>query len=141
VSALAALAHSASGDLPAGARIAAWMNAYRGDVFAALYEVGDAPLFHSNRLVEIEEPSVGSPASTWARWSTRFGSPSLVVGDGAELYRETIVPARVIAAPLIAGAIGRLAVDYARRGAAVHPSGLQPLYVRRPDAEVARDRR
>jgi tRNA threonylcarbamoyladenosine biosynthesis protein TsaB len=140
IPALEALAHHGSRDLPAGARVAAWMDAYRRDVFAALYRVTDAPVFHPDRLVEIEAPSVDSPASTWARWSA-MGLPRVVVGDGAVLYRETIASAQILPSPLLAGAIGRLAVGYAKRGGAVHPSGIHPLYVRRPDVEVARDRR
>src|SRR5258707_9864144 len=54
VSALAALAQCASRDLPAGARVGAWMDAHRRDVFAALYRVAAAPLFDTDRLVEIE---------------------------------------------------------------------------------------
>ena len=141
VSALTALAHCGSRDLPPGARVAAWMDAYRRDVFAGLYEVTDAPLFDTDRLVEVEGPSVGSPATTWARWAKEFGVPQAVVGDGAVLYQETIAPARVVPAPLLAGAIGRLAIAYARRGAAGSPSAIHPLYVRRPDAEIARERR
>jgi tRNA threonylcarbamoyladenosine biosynthesis protein TsaB len=139
IPALEALAHHGSRDLPAGARVAAWMDAYRRDVFAALYRVTDAPIFHPDRLVEIDAPSVDSPASTWARWSG-MGLPGVVVGDGAVLYRETIASARILPSPLLAGAIGRLAVGYANRGGAVHPSGIHPLYVRRPDVEVTRER-
>ena len=43
VPALEAIAHAASRDLPAGALIAAWMDAHRDDVFSALYEVNGAP--------------------------------------------------------------------------------------------------
>jgi hypothetical protein len=45
--------------------------------------------------------------------------------------------ARVVEAPLLAGAIGRLA--RARRAEAVDPGTVRALYVRRPDAEIARD--
>src|SRR5258708_39322886 len=126
--------------MPAGARVAAWRDAHRRDVFAALDQVAAAPLFDTDRLVEIEGPSVGTPAATWARWSTEFGSPAVVIGDGAELYHEMIAPVRVLPSPLLAGAIGRLAVGDARRGTTVHPSGIHPLYVRRPDAETTRDK-
>jgi tRNA threonylcarbamoyladenosine biosynthesis protein TsaB len=139
VTALEALAHCGSGGLAVGARVAAWMNAYRGDVFTALYRVTDAPIFDPDRLVEIDAPSVDSPSATWARWSGAFGLPTVVIGDGAVLYRETITSARILPPPLLAGAIGRLAVTHARRGAAVHPAGIHPLYVRRPDAEIARE--
>ena len=49
VPALDALAHAGSADLREGALIAAWMDAHRGDVFAALYEVADARLFSRTR--------------------------------------------------------------------------------------------
>ena len=141
ISALMALAQFASRDLPAGARVAAWMDAYRRDVFAALYEVTDAPLFDVDRLLEVEGPSVGSPAATWARWADGFGVPQTVVGDGAVLYQEMLAPVRILPPPPLAGTIGLLAAGYARRGATVPPSSMHPLYVRRPDVEVTRDRR
>jgi tRNA threonylcarbamoyladenosine biosynthesis protein TsaB len=139
IPALEALAHCASADTPTGAHVAAWMDASRHDVFAALYRVTDAPLFDPDRLVEVDPTSVGGPAATWTRWSGEFGEPAVVIGDGAVRYGEVIVSARVQPPPLLAGAIGRLAVGYARRGAAVRPSGIHPLYVRRPDAEIARE--
>src|SRR5438477_3800391 len=56
VSALEALAQLASTSLPSGARVASWIDAQRGEVFSALYEVTGAPLFTPERLVEIESP-------------------------------------------------------------------------------------
>jgi len=140
VSALEALAHCASVGLSAGAQVAAWMDAYRRDVFAALYRVTDAPAFDPDRLVELDPPSVDSPSATWTRWSNEFDLPSVIIGDGAVLYEAMVTPARVMRPPLLAGAIGRLAVSYMRRGGAVHPSAVHPLYVRRPDAVVAREK-
>ncbi len=142
VPALDALAHAASRDLPAGTVVAAWMDAHRHDVFAALYEVNEAPPFSRARLTEIEGPTVGSPASTLARWRTLArGLPAVIVGDGAALYAAEIAQdspsSRVVAPPQLAGAIGLLAV--ARAGEALEPSAVRPLYVRRPDAEVLRD--
>jgi tRNA threonylcarbamoyladenosine biosynthesis protein TsaB len=140
VSALEALAHCASVGLSAGAHVAAWMDAYRRDVFAALYRVTDAPAFDPDRLVELDPPSVDSPSATWTRWSNEFDLPSVIIGDGAVLYEAMVTPARVMRPPLLAGAIGRLAVSYMWRGGAVHPSAVHPLYVRRPDAVVAREK-
>ena len=140
ISALEALAHCASLGLPPGAHVAAWMDAYRRDVFAALYRVRDAPPFDPERLVALDPPSVDSPAATWERWGSEFQAPAVVVGNGAVLYESIVTPSRVMAPPLLAGAIGRLAVGYSRRGAAVHPSAIHPLYVRRPDAEIAREK-
>ena len=139
---LDALAQAASRDLPEGAVIAAWMDAHRHDVFAALYRVDAAPASGLARLTEIEGATVGSPASTLARWrALGVGRPAVVGGDGAELYATDIAresPAsRVLPLPLLAGVIGRLAI--ARASEALDPSSVRPLYVRRPDVEIARD--
>ena len=139
VSALAALAHAGSGELPVGAQVGAWMDAHRREVFSALYRVADAPAFAKARLVEVDPPAVGDPASTIERWSA--GPPiDLFIGDGAVLYKEMIT-GRAVAAPLLAGAIGLIAVDRAQAGETVDPAGVQPLYVRRPDAEIERERK
>src|ERR1700681_1714887 len=50
VSALEALAHAASADLAPGALVAAWIDAHRHEVFAALYRVASAQRFTSERL-------------------------------------------------------------------------------------------
>jgi len=141
VSALEALAHRASAGLAPGAHVAAWMDAYRHDVFTALYRVTDASPFDPDRLVEMDPPRVDSPAATWSRWAEQFEVPDVIGGDGAVLYEAIVTPTRVVRPMPLAGAIGLLAVGYAQRGGAVHPSGIQPLYVRRPDAEIARDKR
>jgi len=59
------------------------------------------------------------------------------------MYRAGIegVGVGVAEPPLLAGIIGRLAAARARRGETVDPVGIQPLYVRRPDAEIDRDKR
>jgi tRNA threonylcarbamoyladenosine biosynthesis protein TsaB len=142
VTALDALAHAESRDLPAGMLIAAWMDARRGDVFAALYQVTGAPLYSRARLTELEGPTVGSPASTLARWrDLASGLPAVLVGDGAMLYAADIAresgATRVLPPPLLAGVIGRLAVS--RASESLDPGAIRPLYVRRPDPEIARD--
>jgi tRNA threonylcarbamoyladenosine biosynthesis protein TsaB len=139
VSALAALAHAGSGALPVGAHVGAWMDAYRRDVFSALYRVADAPVFARARLVEVDPAAVGDPASTIERW--RAGPPiDLCIGDGAVLYKE-LIGSRAVAAPLLAGTIGLMAVDRARVGETVDPAGVHPLYLRRPDVEIERERK
>ncbi len=139
---LEALAHAGSGDLPEGAVIAAWMDAHRHDVFAALYRVAIPSASGLALLTEIEGPRVGSPASTCERWrGLGEGSPTVFIGDGATLYAADIArdapDARVLPPPLLAGVIGRLA--RARASQAQDPSAVRPLYVRRSDAEIIRD--
>jgi tRNA threonylcarbamoyladenosine biosynthesis protein TsaB len=142
ISALEALGHAGSVSLGEGAWIAAWMDAYRHDVFTALYRVMTTRPFSRGRLTEIEGPSVGNPAAVLGRWRALTPAFSATfVGDGAVLYAPDIEresAANVVAPPPdLAGAIGLLAVD--RASEALEPSGVRPLYVRRPDAEVARD--
>jgi tRNA threonylcarbamoyladenosine biosynthesis protein TsaB len=166
VSALDALASIADDRLKADTTtesyVATWIDAWRGEVYAALYEHGR----------EIESPTVEHPAAILGRLSQphdnrlrsrselRRVSPEpeakaegaarrvLFVGDGAgtftELIRDTLGDRAVIAgpvAPLLAGAIARLATEVIRAGAYPSPDAIRPLYVRRTDAELARDAR
>jgi len=139
LSALAALAQAGSAELQAGAHVGAWMDAHRREVFTALYRVADAPLGALARLVEVDPAAVGTPASTIERWSA--GPPvDLFIGDGAVLYKE-IIKSRAVASPLLAGTIGLMAVDRARAGETMDPAGVYPVYVRRPDVEIERERK
>lgn len=141
VSALDALAHvarSAGGDMAVTDRIAAWMDAQRGEVFNALYSA------RGGRA--IEDASVASPEATLDRWGAGLSEGTTwFVGDGAERYRARIEArlgpaARVIApTPALAGAIAVIAADEWAAGGAIAPHAIRPLYVRRPDAELARD--
>ena len=142
VSALDALAHLAAAGAAPGTLVAAWMDAHRHEVFAALYRVHAGASFTAARLEELEGPTVGDPSATLARWASQFlASPSVFAGDGAALYAETIAraaPGARIAAPaLLAAAIARLAATGGSAG--IDPGAIRPLYVRRPDAEIARD--
>jgi tRNA threonylcarbamoyladenosine biosynthesis protein TsaB len=140
-----ASAHRDGAQGPAGDRaplVAAWMDAHRGEVFAALYEVGEAALFEPGRLIEIDGASVGRPDDVLRRWSEHVaGRDVTVIGDAVPLYLDLArsVASRTLEQPLLAAAIGRLAVARAHAGATTSPAGIQPLYVRRPDAEIARD--
>jgi len=140
VSALRALAEAAANGRPAGTRVGAWMDAHRLEVFSALYEIATSSENDVTVLREVEPPMAAAPADTLQRWTT-LGLPSAVCGDGAAMYANLFVAATVVVqAPPLAGLIGRLAGAAARDGGTVPPAGVQPLYVRRPDAEVARDR-
>ena len=122
--------------------VAAWMDAHRGEVFAALYAVGDAAPFEAGRLIEVDGASVGNPADVLRRWRDWLAGRELtLIGDAVPLYRDLARAAtsRTMEQPLLAGAIGRIAVGRARSGETTSAAGIQPLYVRRPDAEIARD--
>jgi tRNA threonylcarbamoyladenosine biosynthesis protein TsaB len=140
VTALDALAQLASRDLAPGAVVGVWMDAHRRDVFTALYRVGDAEMFSDARLVEVESPAVGDPVDTFERWRASGVVPQLIAGDGAARYLAAIsTTVKPIGA--LAGAIGAMAIHRARRGQTADPAGVQPVYIRRPDAEIARERR
>jgi len=146
VSALDALAHAAAAVRDRDAVIAAWMDAHRREVFFALYRVGNGAPFDPARLVTIDDAAVGDPASTIDRWTTPSASqPSVFIGDGAVLYaaviRERMPAASIVESPLLAGTIGRVAAIAVQRGAATPAAGIRPLYVRRPDAELAREKK
>jgi tRNA threonylcarbamoyladenosine biosynthesis protein TsaB len=143
VSALEARAQLASGTLEAGALVACWIDAQRGDVFSALYRVADAPLFSPERLVELEAPAVANPARTLAEWAAHRVDAATFTGDGAMRYERALPhhgDPRYLRPPmLIAGAIGCMATVSAARGLAALPDTVHALYVRRPDAELHRD--
>ena len=147
VSALEALALASAGGGSGGppTRIGVWMDAQRNEVFSALYalrgEGADAA------LETIEGPAVGDPAETAARWHGLMGGAWCpVAGDGALRYRQVLekaagAPVRVIEPPPLAATIALIAGRRAEAGEATLPHAIRPLYVRRPDAELARDRR
>jgi tRNA threonylcarbamoyladenosine biosynthesis protein TsaB len=143
VSALDALAEMAMLEVEDGAAIGVWIDAYRREVFTALYRVEASANAGGERLSTLEGPRVGDADSTLRRWTNAGTRPAIVIGGGAVLYAEAVVLAfpqvRIIHPPVLAGAVGRIAARYAAGGLRPHPAALQPLYVRRPDAEVARD--
>jgi len=130
VSGFDALARIAGSD----GRVATWVDAWRGEVFAALFEDGH----------EVEPPVVSRPE---VLLESLRGKPTLFLGDGAMTHGETIrrmlgEAARIAdaAAPPLAGAIALLAGTESLTGD--HPPhAIRPLYVRRTDAELARDAR
>jgi tRNA threonylcarbamoyladenosine biosynthesis protein TsaB len=144
ISALEALAHAVRPEAAARGTplVAAWMDAARREVFTALFAIGD-----EGSLTCVDEPAVASAEATLARWErTRGDRGVLFAGDGAVRYHATITAALGKATPIVAqvpalaAGIAALAEGAAARGLAGPPHALRPLYVRRPDAELARDR-
>jgi tRNA threonylcarbamoyladenosine biosynthesis protein TsaB len=129
-------APSTAGPLPPW--ISAWMDAQRGEVFAASYASADIDAAPAPVTV----PIVAKPEL--AIRSIPEGESALFIGDGALRYEAQIVaqphvghcilPAPAALAPYLAS----IGISRARLGAAGPPHALQPLYVRRSDAELAR---
>ena len=141
ISALDALAQLASRDRPEGALVGVWMDAHRHEVFSALYRIGGGAIFSDARLEAVEAAAVDAPAAVFGRWRSAGWLPLAMIGDGAVLYSPLVGGrSEVLPPPSIAGAIGAMAARRARQNQTVDPAAVQPLYIRRPDAEVARER-
>jgi tRNA threonylcarbamoyladenosine biosynthesis protein TsaB len=143
VSALDALAAAAlEAASPAPQIIAPWMDAARGEVFAARHTVRDGTWLESFEGARVATPEVviaTMPSGEFAR--------AAFIGDGASKYRHVLMrcsggTATILETPAaLAPSIGRIGRGRALQGQAGPPHALQPLYVRRPDAELARQDR
>ena len=161
VSALDALAYAATRETPSGpSLIGAWMDAQRHEVYACLYSrVGSAPISPASAaepgdksaaglgdLRVVTAAEVGSPELVLERWAQELHVASVFVGDGASAYHALLSQrlgdrATVLDRLPVAPAIAEIAGRRARLGLAITPHAIKPIYVRRPDAELARDRR
>lgn len=136
VSSFEALAYHARGGTAA---IAVWIDAHRGEVFATLYAA-------DGRTV-IEPPTSLTPDATLDAWAGGLAGHRQVrfLGDGAarhgDVIRARLADRATLTAhvPPLAGAVAAIAAAEPHR--AVAPHAVVPLYVRRSDAEIARDRR
>ena len=119
--------------------IVPWMDAQRGDVFATIVEL---PV-----RAEIVRRVAENPAAVLNQFRTRIaGRSALFIGDAVTRDAAMIQAAgdgrwltqvpRALA-PEIAGIAARMA----SRGQTGPPHTLEPIYVRRSDAEIDRDRR
>jgi tRNA threonylcarbamoyl adenosine modification protein YeaZ len=161
VSTLAAFAYGINDSLESGVDngqlVGVWMDGQRGEVFSVLYKVlqnvrstgmegSEKTLVTPPNLDLVEEHAVGLPEEIATRWTTTFGPTKMrLAGNGAQRYLNTwestgitpeIIPAPVSLAP----AIGQLARQ-APPEAVVSPHAIHPLYVRKPDVELTRERR
>ncbi|MEO6238569.1 MAG: tRNA (adenosine(37)-N6)-threonylcarbamoyltransferase complex dimerization subunit type 1 TsaB [Vicinamibacterales bacterium] len=122
--------------------VAAWMDAQRAQVFAQLF---DPRPQHAAGRTSPRDPVAASPQEVLEWWGREVSLRGIVFrGDGAMKYEEAI---RSVAGadadvasetPPLAGAVARIAA--ADPGRAVLPHGVVPIYVRRPDVELARER-
>jgi tRNA threonylcarbamoyladenosine biosynthesis protein TsaB len=147
VSALDAIAAAVWPDLAArdsAPRLVVWLDAQRGEIFEGRYVPAEAPDGIPWQLAQ--EVTVATPEAALDALSGDWRG-AVFAGDGASSAHAQIVswagqavsmaPAPEALAPTLA----RLGAIRARRGAAGPPHAVQPLYVRRPDAELDRLRR
>jgi tRNA threonylcarbamoyladenosine biosynthesis protein TsaB len=115
-----------------------WMDAQRGDVFAMLID--------SATHTALETPTASSPGALLESWRPHLaGRRAIFIGDAASRDAEAIKHHGAdweirVPSPL-AVQIGQIGRRRAARGEAGPPHALEPIYVRRPDAEIERDRR
>ncbi len=144
VSALDALVEAGDAVAPGrtglGSLRAAWMDAQRGEVYACLYRRC------AERWEPLGAPAVGRPPDLLAAWGAELAEASAeFIGDGAIVHAAVLeeflaARARLLApVPPLAAAVAAIAAG--RAAQAGPPHRIRPLYVRRPDAELARDRR
>ena len=137
VSALEAIGRHAFHHTGCTGLVAPWIDAQRGEVFAILYD--------GNVERPLVSASSAQPGATLDTWADLFESrPVVFAGDGAVRYKDAI--ARTMGAratllepaPTLAAEAARIAARHPER--AVAPHAIVPIYVRRPDAELARGR-
>jgi tRNA threonylcarbamoyladenosine biosynthesis protein TsaB len=139
VSALDVLGHLGSDGEPAGALVAGWIDARRGEVFSAIYRVGEGSRFAPGRVTPIDAPAVETPEETLRRWTSAGLMPAVLAGDGVlpgglpAGLRQVDISSLVVAA-------GRIAAHRLETGVTSEPADLAPLYVRRPDAVLTREK-
>ena len=156
VGTLELLAHDAAraNDAGAGTTIVAWMEAYRGEVFAARYRIVQAaphaqPGEAGDRvrgaaiLDPLDPPTVSAPEPLARAWAAEGAGRVIVTGDGVPrteaILRACFGDEAALREPApLAGTLAALAAAHA--DAATRPHAVMPIYVRRPDAELARDR-
>jgi tRNA threonylcarbamoyladenosine biosynthesis protein TsaB len=115
--------------------IVATIDARRGELFYAFYR--QVP----GGVQRISDPQVGSPDDL-ASEILATGEECLLVGDGAQRYREVFEGLKKIdiveegLAHPSASSLVMLAHARALREEWVKPWDLQPLYLRKPDAEI-----
>jgi tRNA threonylcarbamoyladenosine biosynthesis protein TsaB len=150
VTTLEALAVAAAWTEPAiapGHLVAVWLDAQRGEVFSSFFRAVAAPQPSGfrYRLDPAGEARVESPEESVERLGPlAVVSPTWLVGDGAIRYRDRAARlslAGILAPPPLAPSIAQVAFDRAAAGGSTTPHAIRPVYVRRPDAELARERR
>lgn len=125
-------------------RIVAVSDARRSEVFWATYRSGPDGL-EPDGLEMVEAPRVGPPAALRTELEAGSGR-RLLVGDGARRYRDVLAgPGADVAGVDVADAalaqpsawsLVQVARARALAGGLVAPDEVQPLYLRKPDAEA-----
>jgi tRNA threonylcarbamoyladenosine biosynthesis protein TsaB len=128
---------------PEAARIVPILDAKRGGLYASVFErrgpePGEAAW--KDGLVETFGPALVEPEALAAR----LGRPALVLGRGIVKARPALAGVDLAPEDLWdprPGVVGRLGLEMAARGQFADPWRLEPVYIRRPEAEEIWERR
>ncbi len=115
------------------------LDARKNEVYAALYR------FEGKALVQVL-PEAAIPLSSL---SQQVDAMTVFTGEGSRIYRteiQRILGNRAVFAPhsaiLPSGAtVAEIGLDMIKSGKLAEPDSLTPLYIRRPEAEVAWEKR
>lgn len=124
-----------------GAVLVVCLDGARGDVFCALYDVSAVRSFEDARL--LVEPFAATPVDAAARLFAAAGERHIyLTGNPTSAQRGSLHDGLKIRAVTPMPNLAASAVSLARRrpADAVHPHALRPVYVRKPDAVLARER-
>ncbi len=141
VSGLDALALAAARADASAREIAVFLDGARGEVFAARYAVAPGSPLQTRA---IDEPRAAPPVDVLDAWRAEGARPDVFIGSGAIAYGQDVIAfmpgARLIDAPLVAPLVAELGELRAALDGGTPLNALRPVYVRRPDAELARRR-
>ena len=116
-----------------------WMDAQRGDVFATVIDR------RSNTT--LEAPAAANPKALLETWRQHLANRrAIFIGDAAARDAALIEQAgdglwQIQAPAPLAPTIAIIGRRRAQNGESGPPHKLEPIYVRRPDAEIERERR
>ena len=118
------------------------LDAKKGEVYTALYRTGAG---HLERLTEYEALA---PEQLAERLARDVGGPVIFLGDGIGTYADVLrsalggmarvaPPGNRLPSAVTVGELARAALE---RGHTADPAALVPIYVRRSEAELGRER-
>jgi len=129
---------------PTVAATGVWMDASRGEVFAAAFTRPGALMPPAFPLATLARPTAATPDETLAAWQSELapGAPLVAACQPGAAARAATAGYRLEPpADHLAGVVGRLAWRLHLSAHTGAPGTLAPEYVRRPDVEIERDRR
>lgn len=127
-----------------GALVCPLIDAKRKEVYSAVYRIAG----HDELPTTVLEPSA-QPVATLADMLNSLGEPVTITGTAVPLVEKTLASALGLALkiapqeihPVSALAVAEIGSLISAGGGSVAPELLKPLYLRRSDAELARDAR